>query len=222
MTATALRQTVASPVRVEGVGLFTGAPAAVTIAPAERGGDGIAFERAGVRFGATIASLSARPAHPAFAQMPPRNTTLAASAHGDAPIVHTVEHLLAALAGLGVTDAVVRAETDELPIGDGSCALFTGPIADAGIRPIGGELAEPIRVREPVRVGRDGASITIEPADRVEYVYRLDYGAGSPIPAGTRPGTARRTRSRARSRPRAPSACRPRRRRCTRWASSST
>ena len=176
------RTTLAAPVRIEGAGLFTGAPASVSIEPAERPGDGIVLHRDGVRFAAEFAALSAVPAHPAFARMPARNTTL--GARNDGPIVHTVEHLLAALAGLGISDAVVRAETDELPIGDGSACLFTDPITDAGVRTLSHETVEPIRVRSPIRVERDGASITIEPSDGVEFIYRLDYGPGSPIPPG--------------------------------------
>jgi UDP-3-O-acyl-N-acetylglucosamine deacetylase len=178
------RKTLAAPVRVDGAGLFTGGAASVTIEPAEHGG--IVFVRAGTTFPATIASLSGRAAHPAFAQMPARNTTLGAptSESADAPVVHTVEHLMGALAGLGITDAIVRADSDELPIGDGSAGLFLGPILDAGVRTIAGATIEPIRPVTTIRVERDGASITIEPGDRIEYVYRLDYGPGAPIPGG--------------------------------------
>ena len=138
------------------------------------------FARGGVRLPASIEVLSSTPAHPAFAQMPPRNTGL----ERDGVVVHTVEHILAALAGLGITDAAAVIEGDEVPIGDGSSLLFAEPILDAGVRRLGGEPAEPIRVREMIRVERGDASITIEPCDRVELVYRLDYGAGSPIPPG--------------------------------------
>lgn len=171
------RRTLASPVRIDGVGLFTGAPASVEIAPAERGG--IVFETGSGRVEAVIASLSREVAHPAFAQMPPRNTTLA----GAGGVVHTVEHLMAALAGLGVTDAVIRTGSGELPIGDGSSGLFVDPVLDAGLRELS-ESVEPIRVTETMRAERDGASVTIEPADRTEYIYRLDYGEGSPVPPG--------------------------------------
>ena len=67
------RATLAAPGRVEGAGLFTGKACAVELEPAPAG-DGIAFIRDGARIPATIDHLSATPAHPAFAQMPPRNT----------------------------------------------------------------------------------------------------------------------------------------------------
>lgn len=171
------RRTVRSAVRVEGVGLFTGDSVAATIEPADSGG--IVFVRGGERIPATIGHLSAEPAHPAFAAMPPRNTSIGTQCEA----VHTVEHVLAALSGLGITDAIVRTEGGELPIGDGSAELFTTPLLGAGVRPIGGAI-EPITVRAPIRVEAGGGSVTIEPSDRGEYVYRLDYGAGSPIPSG--------------------------------------
>lgn len=179
------RATVAAPVRVEGVGLFTSEASAVTIEPAipERpdAPAGIVFAIGDAIIPATIAYLSATPAHAAFAELPGRNSAI--EAHG--LVVHTVEHLLAALVGLGITDALVRIEGGEIPIGDGSADLFVRPILDAGLRPLTrAEPATPIRVRTPIRAERDGASVTIEPSDHPEFVYRLDYGAASPIPPG--------------------------------------
>jgi UDP-3-O-[3-hydroxymyristoyl] N-acetylglucosamine deacetylase len=182
------RTTIASPVRVEGVGLFTGSASAVTIEPAELSiaahntpPHGIVFVSEGETIPAVIANLSATPAHPAFAELPPRNTAVERAG----AVVQTTEHILAALAGLGVTDAVVRVEGGEIPIGNGSADLFVRPILEAGLITLDdAEPIEPIRVRAPIRVERDGASVTIEPSDRPEYVYRLDYGPASPIPAG--------------------------------------
>lgn len=172
------RQTVRTAVRIEGVGLFTGSGAGATIEPSDSGG--IVFVRAGRSIPATIGHLSSEPAHPAFAQMPPRNTSVGA----EGGVVHTVEHVLAALAGLGITDALVRMDGDELPIGDGSASLFTDPIVDAGVRTIGETTIEPVTVREPIRIESGSASITIEPSEHALYVYCLDYGDGSPIPSG--------------------------------------
>lgn len=172
------RRTVGASVRVEGFALFTGGPAVVEITPADSGG--IVIAAGGDVFDATIDHLDSRPAHPAFASMPPRNTSLSATP-GSTP-VHTVEHLLAALAGLGVTDAVIRVEGGEPPIGDGSAALFTRPMIEAGFRDLPGEI-EPIIVRERIVFGDADARVLIEPSEKTEFVYRLDYGPGAPIPA---------------------------------------
>lgn len=178
MTGPAPRRTPASAVRIDGAGLFTGEPTAVTIEPAESGG--IVFLKTGVEILATIENLSTVPVHPAFAAMPPRCTSIGARGQ----TIHTVEHLLSALAGLGITDAVVRTDGGEIPIGDGSAAVFTKPILDVGVRTIKGASIEPIRISASIRVEAGGGSICIEPSDRPEFVYRLDYGKGSPIPPG--------------------------------------
>lgn len=172
------RRTIASPVRVEGKGLFTDAPSAVVIVPAESGGVSISLPAADP-FPATIDRLDTRPAHPAFAAMPPRLTSL--SPAPDAPPVHTVEHLLSALAGLGVTDALVRVEGGEPPIGDGSAWLFVGPILGVGLRELGGGV-EPVIVRDRVEITEGPASIIIEPAETPSFRYELDYGPDAPIP----------------------------------------
>jgi len=171
------RRTLAGPVRVEGVGLFTGNPVAAEFLPAEQGG--LRVDPGPGPFPATIDHLDRRAAHPAFAAMPARNTALAAGP--DRPPVFTVEHALAALAGLGVTDAVVRVTGGELPIGDGSAALFTGPILDRGLRELPGRVA-PIVPRARLELVEGPASLSIEPADRPEFRYELDYGPGAPIP----------------------------------------
>ena len=179
------RRTLASAVRTEGTGLFTGGPAAVSIEPvaiepAESGG--IVIESGGERFAVSVDRIDERPAHPAFAQMPPRSTALSASP--GSPPVHTVEHLLAALAGLGVTDALVRIEGGEIPIGDGSAGLFTGPMLKSGFDEQQDDRG-PIVIDEPILVEQGGASVRLEPADALSFEYRLDYGPGAPIPAGT-------------------------------------
>lgn len=125
--------------------------------------------------------------------VPPRNTTLVLNGVGagggaGAVVAATVEHVLSALAGMGVWDACVVLEGDEVPIDDGSALAFVelarGLMRHAqGLGAQGG--AEPIVLRERVEV-RDasgGAWIVGEPLDGIEYAYEVDYGAGSPIAA---------------------------------------
>ncbi|MCW5775090.1 MAG: UDP-3-O-[3-hydroxymyristoyl] N-acetylglucosamine deacetylase [Phycisphaeraceae bacterium] len=174
------RRTLARDARVEGVALFTAAPAHCTIRPAEPG-SGVLFRRLDTPeappFAAVRASLSDRPVHPVFRAIDPRCTTLG-PAHA---AVSTVEHLLSALAGLGVTDALVEVSGLELPILDGSAAPFVDAILTAGLREIASPLA-PIRLRAPVVVEAGGATIVAEPAAAFSASYSLDYGPGAPIP----------------------------------------
>ncbi|GJM19484.1 MAG: UDP-3-O-acyl-N-acetylglucosamine deacetylase [Phycisphaeraceae bacterium] len=173
------RRTLAAPARVEGLGLFTGSPCAVTFEPADAGA-GLALATAGWNnpCPATIAHLSAAPVHPVFTQIPARCPSVGPH---DTPPIATVEHALAALAGLGITDATLTVEGPEIPIDDGSALAFVDAIAAAGLRDLNGTI-EPITPTQAITVERDGARITIEPADTVSYEYRLAFDDPANVP----------------------------------------
>ncbi|MEO1510864.1 MAG: UDP-3-O-acyl-N-acetylglucosamine deacetylase, partial [Planctomycetota bacterium] len=167
------RKTVAAAVRVEGIGVFTGADTACEIHPAAAG-QGLKIARYDDEaFPLTAEHLTTKPVHPLFGQIPPRHTSVARSP--DESPIFTVEHLTAALVGLGITDATVRVRGPELPIGDGSAKLFVDPILARGIVELDAEMPF-MRLAEPMRFEEGPASIVIEPSDRVHIEYRLDYG----------------------------------------------
>lgn len=175
------RRTLGAEAVVEGVGLFTGAPCRVVMRAAP-GARGIWLVRDGVRIEASIGALSGAPVHPGLAAMGGRSTNLARS--GGRAL--TVEHLLSALAGLGITDAEVELSADEVPILDGSALEFVraiGEPVDLG-GDIGAEI-EPLMVREPVVAQRGEASITASPRQAPGWSvrYELDYGPGAPLAA---------------------------------------
>lgn len=185
------RATLARSISLSGVGLFSAQQATLRLMPAPSG-SGICFLRAGQDrpTPATIAHLSTSPAHTCIpATIPGRNTTLADSP--DAPTgFATVEHLLSALAGLGVHDAAVELDGPEVPIFDGSAEAFVRAIREAGVRPH--PLAAPLReitlTREVVvRDERSGAFIRALPraAHGTTWSYTLSYGPNSPIHAQT-------------------------------------
>ena len=171
------RITIAQPATLEGIGLFSATRARVTIAPSEQGG--IVFDLDGRLIPARIDSLSQRPVHPVFTKMKPRCTSVG----DDTRSVATIEHIMSALAGLGVSDARIIVESDsphaEIPIMDGSAQPFVDAIRNAGLRELGGT-SEPLVVREPIRVVDGDASITIEPSETPEYAYHINY-PGTPI-----------------------------------------
>ena len=127
---------------LSGVGVHSGQPVTVTLQPADAG-SGITFVRTGLKgqrereIRADIHSVTA---------------TEFATVLGDAsgPLVSTAEHVLAALRGLGVDNAVVEIDGPEMPIMDGSAAPFVAAIDQVGIK----TLDQPrrfIRVLKPVR-----------------------------------------------------------------------
>jgi len=169
------RRTIAKPVTIRGTGLFTDTPASATIEPAAPG-LGIGFIHNSTLVHADI-ELLARSPIPVFADQPARHTCLALGG----AIATTTEHILAALVGLGISDAIITlGETGELPIGDGSAKLFTDAITATGITQLGGDLA-PITLTSPIAVRDGSASIIARPADKASYTYNFEPAKGSPL-----------------------------------------
>ena len=177
------RQTLRQPTRaISGTGLFSARAATLVIEPGTSA-SGIVFSLNGRAIPAHIGALSTRPVHPVFAQLKPRCTSIG----DDSGTIATIEHVLSALAGLGVTDAVVdvRGETHhaEIPIMDGSARPFTDACLAAGLRELS-EPVVPITVRERIEVRDGDASIVIEASDTPRYAYSIDY-PGTPIGSHT-------------------------------------
>lgn len=173
-------RTLAAEARVSGVGLFTARPATVAILPASPG-EGWSLSCGAGRVAVTVASLASKPLVPIFERVPPRHTCIDA---GNTRLA-TIEHLVSALAGLGVTDARIACDGPEVPILDGSSEPFVRAILDAGIVERG-EVDERV-IAEPIRVADadGGGVIDVHPREKpgCSFTYRLSYPPGAPIPA---------------------------------------
>ena len=128
---------------VSGIGVHSGSPATLTMLPAEAD-TGILFIRCGT---------DGKPDREIVANVRAVTATEFATVLGDAtgPLCSTAEHVLAALSGLGVDNAVIEIDGPEVPIMDGSAAPFVEAIDRAGLI----TLAMPrryIRILKPVRV----------------------------------------------------------------------
>src|SRR3974377_1584576 len=128
---------------IRGIGIHSGLPVMLTIHPADAD-CGITFLRTGI---------DGAPDREVRADVRAVTATEFATVLGDAdrPLCSTAEHVLAALSGLGVDNAVVEIDGPEVPIMDGSAADFVAAIEQAGIV----TLAAPrryIQVLKPVRV----------------------------------------------------------------------
>lgn len=171
MTPPARRRTPVAPVTLAGTALFSGAPSTLTVRPA-LAGTGLIVRTPLGESPATIEHLSDAPAHPVFVGQRPRCTSIEI-AHSHA--VAMTEHALAALAGLGITDAILESDAAEFPIDDGSARSLTELLLDAGITVLDVQ-SDPIVLREPIEFRRGDAVITAEPCDTIDYSYHLDYG----------------------------------------------
>ncbi len=132
-------------VTVAGIGVHSGAPANLTLHPAEAN-TGIVFLRSGT---------SGKPDRELCANYRSVTATEFATVLGDhnGPAVSTTEHVLAALHGCGIDNAVVEVDGPEVPIMDGSAAPFVTAIDQAGIAALPAQRRY-IQVLKTVRVGK--------------------------------------------------------------------
>src|SRR5690349_4509921 len=117
------RRTIERSITLEGVGLHLGVPVRLTFHPAPSG-HGVIFRRSDLEGTPTI------PARVEHALLTQRRTQL-----GEDPVsVHTVEHVLAAVAGADVHDLLIDVDGPEPPIMDGSAAPFLEALREASFR----------------------------------------------------------------------------------------
>lgn len=119
------QKTLAQPLTFTGIGLHRGRPATMTVFPAAAN-TGIRFVREDQPHGTHVPALYTSVL----------DTSRATTLGEGSTVFSTVEHLLAALRGVGVDNALIQVEGPEIPIMDGSAAPFTELLLDAGLRPL--------------------------------------------------------------------------------------
>ena len=157
--------TIAKPVAFEGVGLHTGAPVRMVLHPAQSD-HGIVFRRT------DIADRNPRIAAIWDRVTPSKLCTLIENEDGVS--VSTIEHIMAALVGAGVHNALIEIDGPEVPILDGSSAEFVAGIQAAGLRALSGALRA-IRVLKPVEVREGEAVARLEPAASLVIDFSIDF-----------------------------------------------
>lgn len=169
MATSTMQQTIARPVTISGKGLLLGKDVDLVIAPAPAG-EGIVFERTDIEPNVHIPAIVANTTTRA------RRTTLCS---GDVTI-ETVEHLMSALAGLGIDNAIIRIDGPEVPCGDGSSMQFVEQIMQAGT--VTQDLPRRMmKVHAPICLQDGDAMIAAFPTEQsgLQVVYDLDYGEAS-------------------------------------------
>ncbi len=122
MTDQHRQRTLASDVRCSGVGLHSGSPVTLVLRPAPED-HGVTFRRVDVKGAAEIPARSENVV----------DTSLATTLGKGGVRVGTVEHLCAALCGLGIDNLKVELDGPEVPILDGSAAPFVYVLRNAGL-----------------------------------------------------------------------------------------
>lgn len=156
------QRTLSSKIRASGVGLHTGKKISLTLKPAPSN-SGIVFKRTDIESAPIKASLEN-----VF------DTRLSTSLSNNEIKISTVEHLLSALAGIGIDNAIVELDGPEVPIMDGSARPFVFMIQSAGIQEQS-EAKRFIKIKKTIEVKQDEKWAKIEPFDGFKVAFTIDF-----------------------------------------------
>jgi len=180
---------------VSGIGVHSGLPATLTMLPAAAD-TGIVFVRCGV---------DGQPDREVRANVRSVTATEFATVLGNAegPLCSTAEHVLAALAGLGVDNAIIEIDGPEAPIMDGSAAEFVAAVDRAGVVALPAPRRY-LQILKPVRVAKDDSYGELQPYSQgfrieleIDFVHPLIGRQGLALDID--PNSFRRELSRART-----------------------
>ncbi len=161
-----MQHTISQAVSVEGTGLHTGKPCKLTFHPAAED-HGLVFQRD---------DLEGTPTVPALVEYVVDTTRGTTIEHGAAKI-HTVEHVLSALAGLHIDNVLISIDGPEPPAMDGSALAFVDVLKTAGFKEQTKERKFLIVQEVMEYVDEDsGVSIKIEPAASFSLTVNIDFG----------------------------------------------
>ena len=164
---TQLQQTVRKSYSFEGKGLHTGKVAVMRIKPAPAD-TGIRFRRTDLGEDAYVDALAENVSNTA------RSTTIS---NGKAS-VSTIEHIMSALTGMGVDNALIDIDNVEVPILDGSAKPYIEAIWKDGFE----QQEAPrryIEIKETIEIRNDekGSVVRIEPAEEFSYEIKIDFNS---------------------------------------------
>ena len=157
------QQTLSNPIGCTGVGLHTGKPVALTLRPAPVD-TGVVFVNRNGHAGATLAASVDHLVA----------TELCTAISGNGFQVKTIEHVLAALAGLNVDNVFVDIDAAEAPVMDGSSAPFVQLIQSAGVV-CQSRRQSFLKITRPLEIVDGSRRIRIEPSSTPRITYTIQY-----------------------------------------------
>ncbi|BFM10848.1 UDP-3-O-acyl-N-acetylglucosamine deacetylase [Simiduia litorea] len=157
------QRTLKNPIRATGVGLHTGEKVYLSLKPAPVD-TGIIFRRTDLN---PMVEIEAKAANVG-------DTTLSTSLIKGDVRVSTVEHLLSAMAGLGIDNAIVEVSAPEVPIMDGSAGPFVFLIQSAGIEEQNAA-KKFIRIKRPVVVKDGDKEAAFLPFEGFKVTFSIDF-----------------------------------------------
>ena len=154
--------TLAAETERSGVGLHSGATARVRLAPSDRPGFWLGWLR--------------QPAQPLQRLEPAQvvDARLCTALQLEGGRLATVEHLLAALAGCGVTQAQIWVDGPEIPLLDGSALPWVEAIGETGLAPVVGAPEAPVPL-QPITLQQGGSFVTALPTDGLLLAAAIEF-----------------------------------------------
>jgi len=157
------QRTLKNSIRAAGIGLHTGQKVFLTLLPAPID-TGIVFRRTDLD---QVVDIAARAENVA-------DTTMSTSLSKDGVSVSTVEHLLSAMAGLGIDNAYVEVSAPEVPIMDGSAGPFVFLLQSAGIEEQNAA-KKFIRIKKKVQIKEGDKSATFVPFNGFKVSFSIEF-----------------------------------------------
>ena len=159
------QKTISKPTNFSGIGLHSGKPVNIAVKPSEPN-TGIVFKRVDLKINNLI--------YPSFANV--SSTSLNTTISNEYGVkVSTIEHLMGALFGLGIDNALVEIDNEEVPILDGSAKVFIEEILTAGLE-LSNKPIKIIKINKKIEFKNDDKFISIEPSKlSLDIDFELKY-----------------------------------------------
>ncbi|PCI47613.1 MAG: UDP-3-O-[3-hydroxymyristoyl] N-acetylglucosamine deacetylase [Moraxellaceae bacterium] len=157
------QRTLKNSIRATGIGLHTGQKVFLTLLPAPID-TGIVFRRTDLD---QVVDIAARAENVA-------DTTMSTSISKEGATVSTVEHLLSAMAGLGIDNAFVEVSAPEVPIMDGSAGPFVFLLQSAGIEEQNAA-KKFLRIKKKVQIKEGDKSATFVPFNGFKVSFSIEF-----------------------------------------------
>jgi len=157
------QRTLSRSIKANGIGLHSGKKVYMTLKPAPEN-MGIVFRRVDL---APIVDI------PAFA-LNVVSTQLSTNLAEGSASVSTVEHLMSALAGLGIDNAIIEVDAEEIPIMDGSAAPFVFLIQSAGIQEQSAA-KEFVRILKPIGIEVGEKTASFRPFNGFKLGFKIEF-----------------------------------------------
>jgi UDP-3-O-[3-hydroxymyristoyl] N-acetylglucosamine deacetylase len=201
LSRTIRQRTITRSIPCRGIGLHSGRKVEMVIKPGPVG-SGIVFLRTDIAASNRAASSARDPLIPARWDRVVDTRLCTVIANDDGARIGTVEHLMAALAGCGVDNAVIEVDADEVPVMDGSSEPFVALIESVGTVEQGAP-RRAIEILSPVHSGDDQRMVSFRPAPLCSIDFEIAFDSAA---IGRQryafdlvPGSFRRELSRART-----------------------